>query len=82
METETNIETETEYAAPYVPKLKDVPDNELTESMCRILFHPNMDDELWEDYMSQIEPGGCAVSGTYGITVMRDLDGKLRFPLF
>jgi hypothetical protein len=61
--------------------LSSVPDNEITESMCRILFYPHIDDDTWEDYMDELDCGGTITSAKYGITVYRDMQGNLHFPL-
>ncbi len=60
--------------------LIDVPEDEITEGMCRSMYYSHLDDDDWQDYLEQIVPGGAAVSAQYGITIIRKEDGTLKFP--
>jgi hypothetical protein len=62
--------------------LKDVPENELTESLCHIIFYSHISDEDWEYYMENIRPGEHMESPKYGILITRDMYGTLHFPIF
>ena len=63
------------------PLLSSVPDNEITESLCRLIFYPHIDDDTWEDFMEMVDLGGEVVSERYGRTVYRDQDGGYHFIL-
>lgn len=62
--------------------LREVPEDELTESLCRIIFYPHVDDDTWEDYIRMLGPGDYIQSEKYGIRVTRDEAGVLHYPLF
>lgn len=71
----------TEDLPPRGQMLKDVPDNELTEDLCHIIFYSHIDDNDWAYYLEQIRPGEHMVSPKYGNLVTRDTQGRLHFPI-